>query len=129
MQIKFSILLVTQAACLFGQAGFQPESRQQAGYPCDWQPGMAGLLFLPNRAGTGDVFLDCLWIAGVSDFPRSGDGDLQCLANRDFGLSCAGRGDFGRSGLETAGVQLTCAGHVGEELVDAAIEFDMRRAG
>ena len=90
---------------------------------------MAGLLFLPNRAGSGDVFLDCLWIAGVSDFSRSGDGNFQCLANRNLGLSCAGSGNFGSSGLETAGVQLTCAGHVGEELVDAAIEDDFRRTG
>jgi hypothetical protein len=68
------------------------------------KPRTAALLLVSNRAGAADVSLDCLWIAGVSDFPRACDGDFQCLANRNLGVRRSGGGDFGGSGLQTAGI-------------------------
>src|SRR5882724_4036415 len=136
--------LVTQASCLFGQAGFQPAlipagklpvrrtarmavlrrkhsmsrfcrgrcqrpvwnvGKQTAQSACasHSEAATGRLILVPNRAGPGNMFLDCLWIARVCDFSRAGDGDFQCLAYRNLGVSCAGGGDCGGSGLETAG--------------------------
>ena len=59
------------------------------------------LIFVTDRAGAGDVFLDRLRIARIRNFARAGNRDFQRLANRKLGVSCAGRGDFDGFRLKT----------------------------
>ena len=54
-----------------------------------------------NRAGAGDVFFN-RWIAGIGNFSRASNGDLQSLGHRDFRVPCARRGDFSSPRLEPA---------------------------
>ena len=62
---------------------------------------MSQLVLAPNGTGATNMFLDCLWIAGIGNFSRAGDCDFQYLADRNFGVSRAGGRDFDGFGLET----------------------------
>src|SRR5207237_3943104 len=62
---------------------------------------LSDLIFVADRAGASNVFLDRLRITRIRNFARAGDCHFQYLANGKLGISCAGGGDFGGFGLKT----------------------------
>jgi hypothetical protein len=80
------------------------------------------LVFVPNRAGAGDVFLNRWRVARVANFSRSSDCHFQFVGDCNLGIRRAGSGDLSSFGLQCARRELACAGHIRQEFVNLSIK-------
>src|SRR5207248_11252820 len=82
-----------------------------------WEPDFlirvicGSLVASSNRTRAGNFALN-LWIAGIFDLARAGDGDFQVVAHRDSGVARTGDGNLGRFRLQGFSTQVARAGQV-----------------